>query len=239
MPESTLQESESEVRDRIRDNLGRVKDRIAVAAERAGRASDDVQLVAVSKTWPVPVVQAAVDVGALTLGENRVQEGQAKVPEVTGDPSWHLVGHLQRNKAKVAVELFDAIQSVDSVRLAREIGKHAVGAGKEVPVHLQVNTSGEASKFGVEPDALTDFAGEAAEIDGIRVVGLMTIAAHTTDETQVRNCFRALRELRDDVARSHESIESLSMGMTSDFEMAIEEGATVVRVGTAIFGQRS
>lgn len=240
LPETTAGASHTGVNQRqISDNLERVRDRVASAAQRSGRPEDAVQLVAVSKTWPTPVVQAAVDAGAHLLGENRVQEAQTKVPEVTGDPVWHLVGHLQRNKAKVAIELFDVIQSVDSARLARELGKQAVAAGKEVSVYLQVNTSGEASKFGVEPEALPELADQASSIDGLLVDGLMTIAAHTNDQDIVRRCFVQLRELRDRVSKDHPSIRELSMGMSGDYEMAIEEGATVVRVGTAIFGQRS
>lgn len=227
------------IRGRIAANLRDVEARLAAAAARSGRSAEDVTLVAVSKTWPVPVVQAAVDAGAKTLGENRVQEAQEKVPGVTGSPAWHLVGHLQRNKAKVAVDLFDVIESVDSARLAREIGKHAARSGKEVAILLQVNTSGEASKFGVEPDDLAALADEAAGIEGLAVEGLMTIAAHTDDATAVRSCFETLRGLRDRVVRDHPAATHLSMGMTGDFEMAIEEGATIVRVGTAIFGQRT
>ena len=240
MSEQVFEASEiGATRERIAENLRQVQDRVANAAERSGRSPKDVLLVAVSKTWPVPIVQAAVDAGVLALGENRVQEAQMKVPEVKGAPPWHLVGHLQRNKAKVAVGLFDTIQSVDSARLAREIGKHAVSAGKEVSIQLQVNTSGEASKFGVAPDDLEALVEETIDVEGVAVVGLMTIAAYTDDEASVRKCFVALRELRDRVSSNRPSIRHLSMGMTGDFEMAIEEGATVVRVGTAIFGKRS
>ena len=239
MSEQDYEASELDtVRKRISDNLCLVRERIAAAAERSGRSADDVLLLTVSKTWPVSIVQAAVDVGARVLGENRVQEAQAKVPEIEGSPEWHLVGHLQRNKAKVAVSLFNTIQSVDSVRLAREIGKHAVNAGKKVSIHLQVNTSGEASKSGVDPDDLEALVEGVIDVEGLAVVGLMTIAAHTDDVAAVRRCFVALRELRDQVSRHTPSIHHLSMGMTGDFEMAIDEGATVIRVGTAIFGQR-
>ena len=227
------------LRNQIAENLSRVQERVASAVQRSGRSSGDVLLVTVSKTWPAPVVQLAVDTGALTLGENRVQEAQEKVPNINGSPSWHLVGHLQRNKAKLAVSLFDTIQSVDSVRLAREIGKHAVAAGKEVSIQLQVNTSGETSKSGVEPDDLAALVEGAMEIEGVSVEGLMTIAAHTEDEDEDRRCFATLRGLRDRWIGQIPTIRELSMGMTGDFEVAIEEGATVVRVGTAIFGTRN
>ncbi len=239
LPEPTLAAFEIDaILERIPCNLKRVEDRIAAAATRSGRAAAEILLVTVSKTWPSAIVQAAVDAGAVTLGENRVQEARVKVSEITGSPRWHLVGHLQRNKAKVAVDLFDTIQSVDSVRLAKEIGNHASNAGKEVAIHLQVNTSGEASKSGVEPDDLLALAEETVGIEGVSVVGLMTIAAHTQDQDAVRRCFASLRDIRDKITNEHPTLRDLSMGMTSDFEMAIEEGATVVRVGTAIFGPR-
>jgi pyridoxal phosphate enzyme (YggS family) len=240
LSDTLIEGSESDpIRSRIADNLRRVQDRVAEAADRSGRSSDGVLLVTVSKTWPASVVQAAVDAGAHTLGENRVQEAQDKVPNISGSPAWHLVGHLQRNKAKLAVSLFDTIQSVDSVRLAKEIGRHATDADKEVSIQLQVNTSGEASKFGVEPDNLEALVAGVIDIEGLTVDGLMTIAAHSDDEGAVRRCFVILREWRERIALEVPSIRHLSMGMTGDFEAAIEEGATVVRVGTAIFGKRS
>ncbi len=226
------------IRTQIGHNLEVVQARVSEASGRSGRPSSDVLVVAVSKTWPAEIVQCAVDSGACRLGENRVQEAQAKVSAISGSPSWHLVGHLQRNKARIAVDLFDVIQSVDSLRLAKEIGKHASNAGKEVAIHLQVNTSGEANKFGVDPSDLSELADSVADIGGLSLEGLMTIAAHTDDREAVRRCFVMLRELRDNLAADHESICHLSMGMTGDFEMAIEEGATIVRVGTAIFGVR-
>ena len=234
-----LQADLDTIRDRIRANLAVVKERLSTSAAQSGRAEEDVTLVVVSKTWPAEIVQAAVEAGANTLGENRVQEAQSKIPDVQGARSWHLIGHLQRNKAKVAVGLFDTIQSVDSHRLAKEISKHAEAANKEVAIHLQVNTSGEASKFGLSPEDLETLADEVHTLPGIRVEGLMTIATHTVDETTVRSCFSHLRDLRDRVCATHPGVRALSMGMTSDFEMAIEEGATHVRVGTAIFGQRN
>ena len=226
-------------RDRIARNLSAVRERVAKAAEGSGRSPKDVLVVTVSKTWSALVVQAAVDAGALTLGENRVQEAQDKVPQIQGSPAWHLIGHLQRNKAKLAVSLFDTIHSVDSVRLAREIGKHAANAGKELSIHLQVNTSGEASKSGVKPVDLEGLVDGVSGIDGVRVEGLMTIAAHSDNKSAIRQCFVTLRDLRDRVVQRDPGVRHLSMGMSGDFEMAIEEGATVVRVGSAIFGNRT
>ena len=225
----------------IADNLKLVQERVAKAAQRAGRCVDEVTLIAVSKTWPAPVVQEVLAAGALHLGENRIQEAQEKIPLVTGDVSWHLIGHLQRNKVKVALPLFDLIHAVDSVRLAKEIGKQAVVAGQVVPVLVQVNTSGEASKFGIEPDEAVDFAGQVADVAGLQVQGLMTIGAFLPDPNDVRPNFVALRNVRDrivDAQIANISMDTLSMGMTNDFEVAIEEGATMVRVGTAIFGSR-
>ncbi len=193
-----------------------------------------------SKTWPVEVVQAAVEAGASVLGENRVQEGQAKIPAVEGDVIWHLVGHLQRNKAKVAVELFDVIQSVDSLRLAYALSRHVEDRDGDLPILVQVNTSAEASKSGLSPEETADAVSEIAAIDGLRVDGLMTIATLSDDEGETRRCFGCLRDLRDRlVGDAVSSALQLSMGMTGDFEAAIEEGATIVRIGTAIFGQRA
>lgn len=229
------------ISEQIAENLKRVQARIARAAERAGRPADRVTLVAVSKTHPAAVIREAVAAGVRVLGENRVQEAEEKVGEVEGDVVWHLVGHLQRNKAKAAVELFDLIHSVDSLRLAREVGKRAVQAGKSARVLVQVNTSGAASQFGVEPEEAPDLVGGISEVAGVRVEGLMTIGAFLPDPESVRPCFVRLRKLRDEIAAAGlkgVSMAHLSMGMTGDFEVAVEEGATLVRVGTAIFGPR-
>lgn len=226
----------------IADQFKQVHERVGHAAVRSGRSEQDVTLIAVSKTWPVSVVQEAVDAGALHLGENRVQEGQEKVGQILGDVTWHLIGHLQRNKVKVALSVFDLIHSVDSVRLAREMSKQALQSGQVVPVLVQVNTSGEASQFGIAPDEAVDFVGQIADLEGIRIQGLMTIGAFLPDPNDVRPCFVTLRNVKERiVAAQFESVsmETLSMGMTNDFEVAIEEGATMVRVGTAIFGSRS
>jgi pyridoxal phosphate enzyme (YggS family) len=226
----------------IAENLKRVQERIGEAAARAGGPAGAVTLVAVSKSQPVEAIQAAVAAGVEILGENRVQEAQAKVGAVGGAVAWHLVGHLQRNKVKAALGLFDMIQAVDSLRLAQEIGKRATQAGREARILLQVNTSGVESQFGVDPDAALDLAGEVAGVEGVGVEGLMTIGAFLPDPEDVRPCFVRLRELRDRIAAAGlpgVSMAHLSMGMTGDFEVAIEEGATMVRIGTAIFGERS
>lgn len=224
------------------DNLNRIQERIALAAEKSGRLADAVTLVTVSKTWPADIVQEVVDAGAVVLGENRIQEAQDKVGQITGPVSWHLIGHLQRNKVKVALPIFDLIHSVDSLRLAKEISKQAEVAKQVMRVLVQVNTSGEDSKFGIHPDEAVDLVGQVAELKGIQVDGLMTIGAFLPDPNEVRPNFVVLRQIRERIVDAHiegVSMDVLSMGMTNDFEVAIEEGATMVRVGTAIFGSRA
>jgi pyridoxal phosphate enzyme (YggS family) len=217
-----------------------VRERVARAAERSGRAAEAITLVAVTKTWPAEMAQAAVDAGIRVLGENRVQEAQDKASRVTGEVAWHLVGHLQRNKARTAVELFKLIHSVDSLRLATEIDRHARAAAKIVGVLVQVNVCGEATKSGVSPDQAPALAAQIDQLVGIDLRGLMTIGPLTGDERQLRRTFAGLRNLRDQIASTGVSgrFEELSMGMTGDFEAAIEEGATLIRVGTGIFGHR-
>ena len=223
----------------ISENTKRVQDRIDRAAQRSGRSADAVKLIVVTKTWPADVVQQVVDAGIRVLGESRVQEAQHKVPDVTGKVSWHLVGHLQRNKVKQALPLFDLIHSVDTLRLAKEISRRAVQNNTPVRVLVQVNTSGEASKFGVSPSAALDLVGQIDELEGISVAGLMTIGTFDPDPETARPNFVLLRQIRDRIAIHKPHVSALSMGMTGDFEVAIEEGATMVRVGTAIFGQRT
>ena len=226
----------------IADNLRRVEDRIMDAAVRAGRPREEITLVAVSKTQPVAAIDEVLRAGVAVLGENRVQEAEEKFGALTGSASWHLVGHLQRNKVKKALEMFELIQSVDSLRLAREIGKRAVAIGSTGRVLIQVNTSGSESQFGLPPDEAADLVARASEVEGIRIEGLMTIGAFLPDPEAVRPCFARLRELSDRISGARiagVSMDTVSMGMTSDFEVAIEEGATLVRVGTAIFGARS
>ncbi len=225
----------------ISQNLKWVQERIVRAAERAGRQPHDVTLVAVSKTKPVEVIREAVEAGVRVLGENRVQEAETKVDRVAGTVNWHMVGHLQRNKVKSALQLFQMVHSVDSLRLAREIGKRAVQDGMSARTLVQVNTSGVESQFGAAPDATLDLVGLISEVDGVRVEGLMTIGLFLPDPEEVRPCFVQLRELSEKIAAARMpdvSMTHLSMGMTGDFEVAIEEGATMVRVGSAIFGSR-
>lgn len=225
----------------VADRLKIVRDRMARAAERAGRRAEEVTLVAVSKTRTVAEIEEALRAGVQVLGENRVQEAEEKHGSVSLPARWHLVGHLQTNKARKAVEIFDLIHSVDSLHLAQEIDRRAERMGKVADALVQVNTSGEDSKSGVEPDEALDLIGAASGLRSVRVRGLMTIGALGAEGDRARPFFVALRGIRDRVAAARiagVSMEHLSMGMTGDFEAAIEEGATLVRVGTAIFGVR-
>ena len=231
----------------IGERIEQVRERIAQACQRAGRASDEVTLVGITKTFSVEVVAAAIEAGLRDLGENKVQELQEKVEAFPGlyqggDVRWHMVGHLQRNKAKDVVACTDLFHALDSKRLAKELNKRAAREGRVMPCLVQVNVSGEASKFGLDPDETASLIDVFAEYDHLRILGLMTLAAPTEDPEEVRPQFRLLRELFEQSRRPDHpnvSMEMLSMGMSGDFEVAIEEGATHVRLGTALFGPRS
>jgi pyridoxal phosphate enzyme (YggS family) len=239
----------------IGTNLARVRERIAAAARRAGRRPEEVTLVAVTKTHPAHVVTAAYQAGLRDLGENRVEEASGKIPIVQEQVAvsdrirWHMIGHLQRRKAGLAVALFDIIHSVDSLRLAQRIDRMAAESEKVMPVLLEVNVSGEASKYGFEqspaagPEERAAFLADVAQIlalPHLRLCGLMTMAPIVADPEEARPVFVALRMLRDELGRRFPEADwrELSMGMTDDFEVAVEEGATLVRVGRAIFGER-
>jgi pyridoxal phosphate enzyme (YggS family) len=222
----------------ISDNLKRVRDRIARAAARSGRSPDDIHLVAVTKTVGVEEIQEAIDCGVSIVGESRVQDALAKHPRVKGDIHWHLVGHLQRNKVKKAVEVFELIHSVDSYRLAEEIGRCSLARNRPTDILVQVNTSGEDSKFGLPPNEVLTFLGSLAQLQSLRILGLMTIGAFSPESDRIRPCFRRLRDLFEEaqeIRTSNVDMRFLSMGMSNDFELAIEEGANMVRIGTAIF----
>jgi PLP dependent protein len=218
--------------DEIRANLADVETRIAAACTRSGRARSDVRLVAVTKTFPASDVELAIAAGMPDVGENKVQEARDKQPLVHAAVRWHLIGHLQSNKAKDAVRLFDVIQTVDSVDLAEKLSRHADAARKTQDVLLQVNIGRESQKSGAEIDDVPELARRIAALPSIRVRGLMAIPPAGEPEA-TRSFFRDLRAMRDDLG-----LDELSMGMTDDFEAAIEEGATIVRVGRAIFGSR-
>jgi hypothetical protein len=215
----------------IAERLALVRQRVARAAERAGRSPAEVTIVAVSKSFPAQAIAEAATAGIAHVGENRVQEAAAKIPALRHLPlTWHMVGHLQTNKAKTALELFDIIQSMDSLRLAEVLSRSAERA---IPVLLEVNVAGEASKFGFSPQEVLPAAEAVARLPHLDVRGLTTVAPLVNDPEEVRPVFRELRRLRDALG-----LAELSMGMTDDFEVAIEEGATLVRLGRAIFGER-
>jgi PLP dependent protein len=213
----------------VRENLERVRERVARAAERSGRRPDEVLLIGVSKTVPAERIREAVAAGLPALGENRVQEARGKIQTLGRPAPWHLVGHLQSNKVKDALGLFDLIHSLDRIELAREIDRRATSP---VDVLLQVNVAGEVAKSGFAPGDVKPALDALAALARVRVRGLMVIPPLAEAEA-TRPWFRALRQLRDNTG-----LTELSMGMSADFETAIEEGATMVRVGTAIFGQR-
>lgn len=250
MPAETLTQMDVPVQnqDRIVDitvNLDDVRQRIAGAAQRVGRDPDEVTLVAVSKTKPMWMIQAAAMAGQLDFGENRLEELWRKVDESQALDlnaiRWHMIGPIQSRKTPQAVGPFALIHSVDRLKIARRLSRDAEAADCVLSVLLEVNVSGEDSKHGFAPDDLATAAVEMAALPGIRVMGLMTMAPFVADEAVIRPVFRRLRELRDDLAVQLPQIDwrHLSMGMTNDFEIAVEEGATIVRVGSAIFGARN
>lgn len=218
---------------RIAANIAATQTRVAAAAQRAGRDPAAVQLIAVTKTVSPEQLAEAVAAGLSVFGESKVQEARAKIPLVTGRARWHMIGHLQTNKARDAVALFEVIHSVDSLKLAVELDKWAERAGKTQPMLLEVNVSGEASKFGLKLEDVEAAVEQMNKLPRLEVRGLMTMAPFFEEAGKARPFFRQLRELRDRLG-----LMELSMGMTHDFEVAIEEGATMVRVGTAIFGER-
>ena len=225
--------------DGFQERLAAVQARMQKACERSGRRLDEVRLVAVSKTMGPEQVREAAEQGLALFGENKVQEAAAKIPECPGRLSWHMIGHLQRNKAALAVELFDMIHSVDSLRLLEAVDRASDEAGKIMPVLIEVNVSGERSKFGAPPEVAPELLAAADRLHHVQILGLMTLAPFFEDGERARPFFRRLRELRDQWrAESGRPLEELSMGMTGDFDVAIEEGATYVRVGTALFGSR-
>jgi len=222
----------------IRENLLRVTERIEKAAQNAGRNSKDIRLVVVSKTVETDRVREAIEAGVTILGENYVQEAQKKIEEIGKPVSWHFIGHLQSNKTKVAVRLFDAIHSVDSVALAEELNRRAQQANQKIPVMIEVNLSGETTKFGTEEEKVTTLAQGVLKLDHISLEGLMTMPPYFDDPEMSRPYFVQLRELKERLVKGGIPLKDLSMGMSNDFEIAIQEGATYVRVGTAIFGAR-
>ena len=227
--------------ERLSANIAYVRSNIAEAAQRSGRSADEITLVAVSKTVPVELVKIAYNLGVTDFGENRVQEALPKIAEFHPQGMrWHMIGHLQSNKAGKVAGAFDSVQSVDSLHLAQALNRHAGEQGKRLPVLLQVNVSGEESKEGMPLDEAPMLARQIAALPDIEVQGLMTIAPLVENPEEVRPVFRRLRNLREQLQDELPqcSWQHLSMGMSDDYRVAIEEGATIVRIGRAIFGER-
>lgn len=224
----------------IENNLNDVRARIADAATSCGRQADDVTLIAVTKTYGVDVINEAIDRGVTDIGENRVQEIMEKYESVK-PVRWHLIGHLQKNKVKYIIDKVELIHSVDSFELAKEIDKHAKKHDKIQKILLEVNVSGEESKFGICPQDCEALCRCISELENVKIEGLMTIAPFVDDEKVLENVFDGLKKLSDDISEKaikNVDMTHLSMGMTNDFPLAIANGATMVRVGTGIFGKR-
>lgn len=226
----------------IKHRLETLENRVYEAADSVGRPRDSVKLVAVSKTHSFLTVQKAIDAGARIFGENYIQEAAEKIEKLSAHPiSWHFIGHLQRNKAKYAVKLFDLIHSVDSLKLAEELDKRAANIGKIQNILIQVNISEEETKSGVSHDDALELMRRISKLNSVSVKGLMTMPPFFDEPEKARPYFVALRKLKERIEQEsipHISMEELSMGMSGDFEVAIQEGATLIRVGTAIFGKR-
>lgn len=219
-----------------------VEDKVKAACKRAGRSPEEVTLIAVSKTKPASMIEELLPLGVRDFGENKVQELTAKEEALPKDIRWHMIGHLQRNKVKYMIDKACMIHSVDSLRLAQEISKEAVKHDLVMPVLVEVNVAGEESKFGVSVEEAPSLVEEMAKLPGIQIKGLMTIAPYVEDPEENRSVFRNLRKLSVDIREKNFDnviMNVLSMGMTGDYEVAIEEGATHVRVGTGIFGERN
>ena len=226
----------------VKEHMANVESRVDEACKKAGRDRSEVTLIAVSKTKPVSMLQEAYDAGARDFGENKVQELVDKIPAMPQDIRWHMIGHLQRNKVKYIVDKVAMIHSVDTYRLAEEINIQAIKKKVKVPILIEVNVANEISKFGVRPEDTLQLVKDIATLQNVQIRGLMTIAPYVEDPEENRIYFRKLKDLSVDIAAQNidnVSMDVLSMGMTGDYTVAIEEGATMVRVGTGIFGERN
>ena len=229
--------------DYIARNIQSIRERIADAAAQCGRSPEDIILLAISKTFPKELIARAAEAGIQRFGENRVQEAEGKIPQLTGIPGleWHLVGHLQTNKARSAAELFDVIHSLDSVKLGAKLNEASLETGKKLSVLLQVDLGGEETKFGADPSEIPEIVESMRKFTSLRLNGLMTIPPYFGNPEEVRPYFAKLRELAEKLESEQSGClgqRHLSMGMSHDFEQAILEGATILRIGTAIFGER-
>ena len=224
----------------VAENITKIRQRIAVACTRAGRTSDEVALIAVSKTFNSRLIREALSAGVRDIGENYIQELRTKREELSNEKiCWHFVGHLQSNKVKYIAPWIHCIHAVDTLSLGKEIAKHAGHAGRTLTILVEVNTSGEPSKFGILPGATVSLLKQLSLLQNVHLDGLMTIGPFLPDPESSRPSFRMLNELKKEVEKEGIPIAHLSMGMTNDFEIAIEEGATMIRIGTAIFGSRA
>ena len=222
----------------IAANIKGIIHKIKLAAERVGRKEESVKLVAVTKTVDVSRIKEAIRAGIKIIGENRVQEAREKFKDIGKEVEWHLIGHLQTNKVKYIFDIFSLIHSVDSLPLSEEIQRRAENKGLETDILIEVNLSGEKTKFGILPEKAINFVKDISRFKNINIMGLMTIPPFSESPEDSRKYFKMLRMLRDDIQREGIEMKELSMGMSNDFEVAVEEGATMVRIGTAIFGER-
>lgn len=226
----------------IKENLDEVKDKIAAAAIKSGRQPEDITLIAVTKTLATDIINGAIHYGVTDIGENKVQEVMDKYEAISSSPKWHLIGHLQTNKVKYIIDKVSLIHSVDSLRLAEEISKRAEKADKIMDILVQINVAEEESKFGIHREEIFELVNEISELKNIRIKGLMTIAPYTDDEASLRKYFSEMKDIFETLKKTmynKADMLYLSMGMTNDFEIAIEEGANMVRIGTGIFGARN
>ncbi len=224
----------------ILENFKKVEEKIAVSCFNCGRKSSEISLIAVTKTQPIETIEEALKAGIKDLGENKAQELRDKSDLISGDFRWHFIGHLQTNKVKYVIKAADLIHAVDSIKLANEINQKAGQINKKQKVLLEIKTSDEATKFGLRNEKEIFNAAEfCAQCSNIDLVGLMTMAPYVSDEKVIRQCFITLRETKEKLNRAGFRLTELSMGMTNDFKIAIEEGATMLRIGTAIFGERN
>ncbi|MFO7870863.1 MAG: YggS family pyridoxal phosphate-dependent enzyme [Kiritimatiellia bacterium] len=222
------------------ERLAETEERVANACSKAGRAREEVKVLAVAKKFGPDKVREAYDAGLRVIGENRVQEARQKIPLCPGELSWHMVGHLQANKVKPAVKLFDMIHSVDSIRLLETVNRACEQEGRNLPVCLQVNVSGESSKYGMKPEEAADALKADANLPYVEITGLMTMPPFTPDPEDAAGYFARLRDLRDETEKETGAVlPELSMGMSHDFEVAVREGATWIRLGTSLFGERN
>jgi len=224
----------------IAENLNIVEEKVVNSCKKCGRDRSEITLIAVSKTQSVEVIKECLASGIKDLGENKAQEMKDKSEQISGDVNWHFIGHLQTNKAKYIINSAEYIHSVESIKLAEEINRKAEQIGKKQKVLLEIKTSDEATKFGLETNneilSITEYCANLSNLD---LVGLMTMAPYTDNSDVIRNCFIKLREIKERVNNAGFKLTELSMGMTNDYEIAVEEGATMLRIGTAIFGERN